>query len=1826
MLIFLFLIIISTNLFSLDQYKDITIKERAYYKMKIEEIYQRNRTGKENFKMPPFEFFERKAMDDIRYSIALEKFFNYSITEEKLQAEMDRIAKNTKKPETLKQIFDLLGNDPGLIAEIYVREILSRRLLESFYYSKGFKEHADLRKKVEEEIKNLRSVEDLKKLSGEYFETSFYKKPIKKNLKNIKGIGLSEKEWKDYLGLIKKNFNGIDGELKEGMISRIIDNRNSITVLGVLKSEKDYIRLGICRWKKKTFSEWWNEIKKDIPLSLNYKKAKFRTSKIYGNSCKDDTWYPLPFKIEPREKAISYNYGDYLVIWGGYSSEGILLNTGFKYDLINDTVTEISNTNAPSQRIKYSYFTSFDRIWIFGGQDLNGNYLNTGAEYNISYDTWQPFSTENAPSPRAFSAMCYSSFHGGPIIFGGENESGKLNDMYVYTSGGSWLVFPYPNPPSPRAEAGALYSYPYIYIWGGRGSDNQPLNTGKKLYLSGSPTWYDLPVPSGESGRYAFAMFSYGDYIYIWGGKGPQNVNLNTGIKYNKTNNTWAQMSSTNAPSPREGYGWATDPNYLYVWGGRIFTTQGYVYFNNGGKYSFGNDTWTTITSNIPGRAFHTCIMYFNIPQTRYELIIFGGRSDSIELLNDGYRYIVSQDVWIPLYEELSPTDREAAKALWTGNEVIIWGGRSPSYDTSIGGKYDPISNTWFTIAQSPIVERSSFAFHWTGDKIIVWGGDDALGYYLNDGAFYNPSEDSWEIIDTTDPDTPSPRSAFASVWTGEKMIVWGGWIDAEIPFANDGAKFDPQNSEDPWVPISTDGAPRETGSPEGIWTGSKMIVWGGEIYDAVNDEWLTSNEGGIYDPAQDSWSTVTTENAPSRRYTHMVSWNGSEMMVWGGDNYYESLGDGGLYDPETNSWTPITLENAPSARCLCGHEWNGKYWIIWAGADFYIEEIFNDGFRYLPSEDRFIPMSSTGRPLGTFFSSTAWTGKYFFVWGGRTITDQLDTGGLYCACNQPPVKSTNPSPSNNSKVCLGSTINFTCENEEATSFDIYIDSNLECENVNECFCSRSLGEGDHSWYVIPKNYCGEQNQYDIWNLSVITSPGAASNPNPPNGSYKCSLEPTIATWTPGTYSQSYDVYLNGEIFSNCEDLEEPTCNFGTLSSGEYNWYVVCKNICGSQQSSTWNFSVDPSLPSEPSNPNPGNGSSVCPDPDLSWTASSNARYYDVYFNSNLLCSNITETTCDPGQISFGSHNWQVIAKNGCGNVESQLWTFSIKNPPSDVTNPDPENGGEVCTRTPILSFAAAQNAETYDVYVDNELKCADITSTSCQPGELSIGEHSWYVVAKNGCPEHNNQSETWIFYVDDQSPGQAPIVFPPNGSYVCPNPVLDWDPAQYARRYDIYLDEIKICNNIATTYCNTTVTSGTHYWYLYSKNRCGQTRTPPGSATLSFSILSVPSQPSVQDKDVCELSGVEISWNAVEGATSYDLRVDGTTIIYNVTSPYTYEPGNSNSHSYEIRAKNTYCTTAWSTSASGIDENQTPSTPSITSIQDVDICAQSGIKIYYNAGSPATRHDLYRNGEKVVENYVSGDTYNPGSTSNYIYYIKAVNGTCSKDSSTQEFADANNTPTPTISGENQNNCPDEFVLLSTQTGMTDYQWYRNGQSIEGANSYQYNATLSGSYTVYYKNSYGCGNTSEEHSVTIVACYGPEPVADGKLYGNPAIFKKASDFNETGNIDVTYDNQTCSDHHISILYGNLTGENNFDGYDGCALSNGGNSGSATFNSTGQENVWYNIIWVSSSGRAGHPGYYYYNGEDLQRNWSALGFCSITSEMQNDPSCNGNPGP
>jgi hypothetical protein len=75
------------------------------------------------------------------------------------------------------------------------------------------------------------------------------------------------------------------------------------------------------------------------------------------------------------------------------------------------------------------------------------------------------------------------------------------------------------------------------------------------------------------------------------------------------------------------------------------------------------------------------------------------------------------------------------------------------------------------------------------------------------------------------------------------------------------------------------------------------MIIWGGTI-DGVN----SLNDGGQYNPADNAWP-ATSSGAPVGRHNYTAVWTGSAMIVWGGQHDSGNLNDNWSYTPGTTAF-----------------------------------------------------------------------------------------------------------------------------------------------------------------------------------------------------------------------------------------------------------------------------------------------------------------------------------------------------------------------------------------------------------------------------------------------------------------------------------------------------------------------------------------------------------------------------------------------------------------------------------------------------------------------------------------------------------------------------------------------------------------------------------------------------------------------------------------------------------------------------------------------------------------------------------------------------------
>lgn len=232
----------------------------------------------------------------------------------------------------------------------------------------------------------------------------------------------------------------------------------------------------------------------------------------------------------------------------------------------------------------------------------------------------------------------------------------------------------------------------------------------------------------------------------------------------------------------------------MIVWGGGPFDAL----TDHGARYDPVADTWraTSRAGGCPGpRWNHTAIW------TGEEMIVWGGDDGTVDpgrdATNTGGGYDPVTDTWqaTPVGAGC-PVARDRHTAVWDGASMIIWGGHAPYIshpNTDTGARFHPASAAWGPTSTASYVPsgRYDHTAVWTGSEMIVWGGIISGGNNSTaTGGHYDPVTDTW--TPTTSLGAPGGRYGHTAVWTGSEMIIWGGRYrnSTESGYRRDGARY----------------------------------------------------------------------------------------------------------------------------------------------------------------------------------------------------------------------------------------------------------------------------------------------------------------------------------------------------------------------------------------------------------------------------------------------------------------------------------------------------------------------------------------------------------------------------------------------------------------------------------------------------------------------------------------------------------------------------------------------------------------------------------------------------------------------------------------------------------------------------------------------------------------------------------------------------------------------------------------------------------------------------------------------------------------------------
>ena len=492
-----------------------------------------------------------------------------------------------------------------------------------------------------------------------------------------------------------------------------------------------------------------------------------------------DRWRPMNPTGAPSPRALPTAIwtGNEMLVWGGGSDFGVL-NSGARYVPSADAWLPMAPAGDLGGRWSYTTVWTGQEMIIWGGY-LRGWATNTGGRYRPETDSWTPTNSGDAPGSVTAHVAVWTGEE--MIVWGGFGNAREVNSGGRYRPDSDSWVPTGGVTPIPRADHSTVWTGSEMIVWGGTDQDSRRLDSGGR-YDPAIDDWLPTTTEGAPFPRDRHAAVWTGSEMIVWGGS------YWDGGKYDPATDSWTSMSTDRSPTHR----W--DPTV--VWTGTEMILWGGGDYDTGGRYNPRTDTWRpTRTDGAPlPRSGHAAVWTGN------NMIVWGG-SNLNDGLNSGARYDPESDSWRAISATSAPVGRFGHAAVWTGQEMIVWGGRLPGFqgDTATGGRYDAESDTWrVTTGEHAPFRRAFHAAVWTGREMIIWGG----GQPYQPGGRYDPVSDSWREVGTLG--APRVRHVRTLAWTGNEVVVWGG-LTYPNP-RNDGGRYCARSNRPPTANAGTDG------------------------------------------------------------------------------------------------------------------------------------------------------------------------------------------------------------------------------------------------------------------------------------------------------------------------------------------------------------------------------------------------------------------------------------------------------------------------------------------------------------------------------------------------------------------------------------------------------------------------------------------------------------------------------------------------------------------------------------------------------------------------------------------------------------------------------------------------------------------------------------------------------------------------------------------------------------------------------------------------------------------------------------------------------------
>ena len=231
-----------------------------------------------------------------------------------------------------------------------------------------------------------------------------------------------------------------------------------------------------------------------------------------------------------------------------------------------------------------------------------------------------------------------------------------------------------------------------------------------------------------------------------------------------------------------------------------------------------------------------------------------------------------------------------------------------------------------------------------------------------------------------------------------------------------------------------------------------------------------------------------------------------------------------------------------------------------------------------------------------------------------------------------------------------------------------------------------------------------------------------------------------------------------------------------------------------------WSFSIPPKTAYDPV---PADGEGITETTvTLTWTPGFGSKLHTVYFGDDYdTVSNATvgvprgTASYDPGQLEAEKvYYWRVDEFDGLKTYKGDVWVFTT---PGAVGNPQPANGATDVAMATILSWTAADNAASHEVYLGldkDTVRNADTSSLEYK-GSKALGAESY----DPGLLEVDTTYYWRVDEIDNGNPVTGPVWSFAVADFLLVDDFEDYTEYPPNRIYETWIDGYGISTNGST-------------------------------------------------------------------------------------------------------------------------------------------------------------------------------------------------------------------------------------------------------------------------------------------------------------------------------------------------------------------------------------------------------------------------------------------